>query len=97
VALALLGRVITRLRDECAADGRARLFECLKPFLSVDREAVPYAQAAAELSLTEGALRVAVHRLRRHYRELLRDEIAHTLTDPAQVQEELQALFAAFA
>jgi RNA polymerase sigma-70 factor (ECF subfamily) len=62
----------------------------------VDREAVPYARAAAELGLTEGALRVAVHRLRRHYRELLRDEIANTLADPAQVQEELQALFAAF-
>ncbi len=95
-ALALLERVITRLRDECAADGKAASFDRLKPFLTVDRDAVPYAQAAAELGLAEGAVRVAVHRLRRRYRELLRDEIAQTLSDPAQVDEELRALFGAF-
>lgn len=95
-ALALLERVIVRLRDECAADGKARLFACLKPFLSVDQAAIPYDQPAAELGLNEGAVRVAVHRLRRRYRELLRNEIAQTLADPAQVREELQALFAAF-
>jgi RNA polymerase sigma-70 factor (ECF subfamily) len=95
-ALALLERVITRLHGESAAAGKAESFDRLKPFLTADRDAVPYAQAAAELGLAEGAVRVAVHRLRRHYRELLRDEIAQTLSDPAQVDEELRALFGAF-
>jgi RNA polymerase sigma-70 factor (ECF subfamily) len=63
----------------------------------VGRSAIPYAQAAAALDLAEGAVRVAVHRLRRRYRELLREEIAQTLSDPAQVEEEMRALFSAFA
>jgi RNA polymerase sigma factor (sigma-70 family) len=96
-AVALLERVITRLRDECATEGRADLFEHLKPFLTVGKSAIPYAQAAAELGLTEGAVRVAVHRLRRRYRDLLREEITQTLVEPAQVEEEMRALFAAFA
>lgn len=96
-ALALLERVITRLRAECAAAGKAESFDRLKPFLTLDRAAVPYAQAAVELGLAEGAVRVAVHRLRRRYRELLREEIAQTLADPAQVEEELRALFQAFS
>jgi len=96
-AVTLLERVVARLREEHAAAGKARLFEQLKPFLMVGRVGnPPYAQAAAELGLSEGAARVAVHRLRRRYRELLRDEIAQTLSDPAQVAEELQALFRAF-
>jgi RNA polymerase sigma-70 factor (ECF subfamily) len=56
---------------------------------------IPYAQAARALGVDEGAVRVAVHRLRKRYRELLRDEIAQTLTDPAQVAEELRSLQAA--
>ena len=95
-ALALLERVITRLSDECAAEGKAESFARLKPFLTAARSAMPYAQVAAELGLAEGAVRVAVHRLRRRYRELLRDEIAQTLSEPAQVEEELRALFGAF-
>jgi RNA polymerase sigma-70 factor (ECF subfamily) len=93
----LLERVITRLREENAADGKAALFERLKPFLMVGRGDIPYAQAAAGLAMTEGAARVAVHRLRRRYRELLREEIRQTLSDPAQVEEEMRALFSAFA
>ena len=58
---------------------------------------IPYAQAAASLGLNEGAARVAVHRLRKRYRELLRQEIAQTLSDPADLEEELRALFQAFA
>ena len=58
---------------------------------------IPYAQAAAGLGMTEGAARVAVHRLRRRYRELLREEIGQTLSDPAQVEEEMRTLFSAFA
>ena len=63
----------------------------------VGKSAIPYAQAAVGLELTEGAVRVAVHRLRRRYRELLREEIGQTISDRAQVEKELRALFNAFA
>lgn len=95
-AVTLLERVITRLREESAADDKAKLFEQLKPFLMAGKSAIPYAEAAKVLDLTEGAVRVAVHRLRRRYRELLREEISQTLSNPAQVEEEMQALFSAF-
>jgi RNA polymerase sigma factor (sigma-70 family) len=96
-ALALLEKVIGRLREECAASGRTALYEQARAFLTADQAAIPYADAAAALGMEEGAVRVAVHRLRRRYRELLREEIAQTLSDPAQVAEEMQALFSAFS
>src|SRR5206468_4783536 len=96
-AVTLLGRVISRLRAESEAEGKAKSFEQLKPFLMAGKSDIPHAEAAAALDLTEGAVRVAVHRLRRRYRELLREEIAQTLSDPAQAGEEMQALFSAFA
>jgi RNA polymerase sigma-70 factor (ECF subfamily) len=96
-AVTLLERVISRLREEHAADGKALLFDRLKPFLMLGHGEIPYAQAAAGLAVTEGAARVAVHRLRRRYRELLREEIGQTLSDPAQMEEEMRALFCAFA
>ena len=95
-AVTLLERVITRLHDESTTDGKSKLFEQLKPFLMVGKSAIPYAQAAAALDVTEGAVRVAVHRLRRRYRELLREEISQTLSDPVQIEEEMRALFSAF-
>ncbi len=94
-AVTVLEQVITRLRNESAADGKAKLYEHLKGFLMVGKSDIPYAQAAAALELSEGAVRVAVHRLRHRYRELLRQEVAQTLSDPAQVDEEMQALFSA--
>ncbi len=96
-AVIVLERVITRLRDEYAAEGKAVLYEHLKPFLMLGKSEIPSAQAAIELKMTEGAVRVAVHRLRRHYRELLREEIVQTLANPAQAGEEMQALFSALA
>jgi|SRR6185503_10254096 len=96
-ALALLERVITRLRDESAAAGKSALFARAKGCLMVGESAIPYAQAAKELQMDEGAVRVAVHRFRKRYRELLREEIAQTLSDPAQVAEELRSLQAALA
>ena len=96
-AVIVLERVITRLRDENSGEGKAGLYEQLKPFLMVGKSEIPYAQAAAALEMTEGAVRVAVHRLRRRYRELLREEITETLANPAQADEEIQALFSALA
>lgn len=95
-ALALLARVIERLRGECAADGKAGRFEALKVYLTAGKGQIPYAEAAAGLSMDEGAVRVAVHRLRKRYRELLREEVAQTLVDPAMVGEELAVLLGAF-
>jgi len=96
-ALALLDRVIARLREACAQEGRAALFEQAKGFLMVGEQVIPYAEAAKSLGMEEGAVRVAVHRLRKRYRELLRDEIGQTLEDPTQVTEELQSLQAALS
>jgi RNA polymerase sigma-70 factor (ECF subfamily) len=94
-ALALLEQVLGRLREEYAAAGKGRVFERLKGHLTGD--GVPYAQVAADLSMSAGAVKVAAHRLRQRYRELLRDEIAQTLDDPGQVEEEIRDLFAALA
>jgi len=95
-ALALLERVVVRLGEESAADGKTERFERMKPFLTMGKGEIPYATAAAALEMDEGALRVAVHRLRKRYRELLKEEIAHTLSDPAMVEEELAVLLGAF-
>ena len=96
-ALALLAKVIERLQAECVADGKAKLFEQLKMFLTAGKAESAQAEVAKSLGLEEGAVRVAIHRLRKRYRELLRDEIAHTLSDAAMVDEEMRALFGAFA
>ncbi len=91
--VALLGKVIERL---AAASGNASQFETLKIFLVTGKGGQSHAEAARALNMEESAVRVAVHRLRKRYRQLLRDEIAQTLADPAQVDEEMQALFGAF-
>lgn len=96
-ALALLERAVLRLRAECAAEGRARQFDELRPFLTAGTGEIPYAEAAGRLGLNEPAVRAAVHRLRKRYRGLLRDEIGQTLADPGQVDDELRSLFAAFS
>jgi RNA polymerase sigma factor (sigma-70 family) len=93
-ALALLEQVLARLRREYEAAGKGRLFGVLKSRLT-GGGGVAYARAAAELGLSEGSIKVAVHRLRKRYRELLHEEIAQTLDDPGQVEEEILALFAA--
>jgi RNA polymerase sigma-70 factor (ECF subfamily) len=96
-ALALLAKVIGRLQTEFENNGKGRLFEQLKIFLTAGKGALPHADAAKNLGMDETAVRVAVHRLRKHYRFLLREEISQTLTDAADVDEEMRALFGAFA
>ncbi len=95
-AVALLERVVIRLGEEAQAEGKKERFEHMKPFLTMAKGEIPYASAAEALSMDESAVRVAVHRLRKRYRELLRDEIAQTLSDPAMVEEELAVLLGAF-
>jgi RNA polymerase sigma factor (sigma-70 family) len=96
-ALALLNHVIARLQNECQAEGKAILFEQLKSFLTVEKRAAATREAAEKLGMEETAVRVAVHRLRKRYRQLLRDGIANTLSDPMMVDEEMRALFGAFS
>jgi RNA polymerase sigma factor (sigma-70 family) len=95
-ALALLAKVIGRLQTENETDGRAKQFAQLKIYLTAGKDAWSYADAARTLDMEETAVRVAVHRLRKRYRQLLRDEIAQTLTDPTDMEEEMRALFGAF-
>jgi RNA polymerase sigma-70 factor (ECF subfamily) len=96
-AVALLERVLLRLHDECTAAGKAALFQRAKPFLMLGEETIPYREAGQDLGLDEGAMRVNVHRLRKHYRDLLHDELRQTLADPNMVAEELHSLRTALA
>ncbi len=94
-AATLLRRVMSRLEAEAEAKGRARLFERIRPAL-LGREASPqYREIAADFGLSEATIKVAVHRYRNRYRLLLRDEIARTLDDPAEIDEEITTLIAA--
>jgi RNA polymerase sigma factor (sigma-70 family) len=93
-AIAVLDRVLARLQAEFAAEGKQAAFERLKPFLAAGRHSGGYAQVAAELEMTEGAVKTAVHRLRRRYRQLLRDEIAQTVAGPEEIDEEIRYLLA---
>jgi len=91
-AMTLLEEVLARLRLDYEANGSARLFDELKAFVWGDRNTASHAEIAAQLGLSEGAVKVAVHRLRRRFGELLRAEIAHTVNSPAEVEEELRHL-----
>jgi RNA polymerase sigma-70 factor (ECF subfamily) len=90
-AVSLLDCVVSRLKDEYTQYGNPEDFEKLKVFLLGQSE-VPYAQLASETGSTEGALKVAVHRLRKRYRALFQSEIAQTVVDPAEVDSEISFL-----
>ena len=92
-ALALLDEVVGQLEAEFHARDQADVFAALKPCLVGDRAAQPYAELAAKLGMEEGAVKVAVHRLRQRYRELLRAEIANTVDSPGEVDAEMRHLF----
>ncbi len=96
-ATALLNRVLERLEAEFAGAGKKELFEQLRQFLLGDRSASTYAQVAAANGMSEGAVKVAVHRMRRRYRDLFHDEVAQTVDDPAGVEDEMRCIFAALA
>lgn len=93
-AIAMLDRVLTRLREETAVAGHADRFEELKGMLLGERPSVSYAEMAPKLKTTEAALKMAVRRLRSRYAELLREEIGTTVGGPQEVEDELRHLCA---
>ena len=97
-AISLLDEVLRRLEQEFASFGSAELFEKLQIFLTGEDEHAPsYAELGRGLGLTEGAVKAAVYRLRRRYRELLREEIAQIVATPEEVDEELRHLLRVLA
>lgn len=93
-AEALLGRVLDQLAEEFRRDGKAELFAALKLTLNGPRESQPYCELATTLRMNEGAVKVAVHRLRKRYRALLQAEIESTVASPEEAKEEMRHLFA---
>jgi len=91
--LTLLERVVTRLRIESNEADKGALFEALKPALTGEPLDETYAQLGERLGMSEGAVKVAVHRLRRRIRTLLQEEIARTVESPDDVEDEIQHLF----
>jgi DNA-directed RNA polymerase specialized sigma24 family protein len=89
-ALSLLEEALNRLRTDHLASGREAEFERLKPYLAAERGHIPYAAIASDLGIREGAARVAVHRLRKRFRELFRAAVADTVADPSEVDAEVR-------
>jgi RNA polymerase sigma factor (sigma-70 family) len=96
-ALEVMRRALSALEAELSAKGKREQFEILKPSLGGEATALPLPEAARRLSMSEGALKVAMHRLRKRFGELVRSEISQTLRDPAQAEEELAHLIAALS
>ena len=96
-AMALLEQVYQRLEEEFRLQGKASQFAVLRMAMSAPRGSLPVAGLGRQLGMSEGAVRVAVHRLRKRYRQVLRETIAQTVAGPEQVEEELQYLLAVLA
>ena len=93
-ALTVLEEVLARLAEECRSAGNAGLFDRLKKLLTDEPDRPLQAEVAEEFGMTENAVKQAFHRLRRRYRELLHEEIAHTVIAPGDVEDELRHLVA---
>ena len=91
-AIAVLDQAMALLEKEYTGTGKQALFEALTPALQGDRPSLSYADLGATLQMTEGSLKVAVHRIRQRYRELLRAAVANTVADPLEVDAELRHL-----
>ena len=96
-ALTVLKQTMTALEQECVANGKGTIFHAVKNLLSGEREAGAYAAVSQNLQMAEGAVRVAVHRLRQRYGELLRAEIGQTVGGPEEVEEEMKYLLRALS
>lgn len=86
----LLEHALQRLRTEYERSARGKEFEALKDFLAAERGSIPYEKIAGTLGISAGAARVQVHRLRKRFRDLFRDEIAQTVSSPAELDEEVR-------
>ncbi|MBU6400312.1 MAG: sigma-70 family RNA polymerase sigma factor, partial [Verrucomicrobia bacterium] len=95
-AVSLIERVHSLLQQEYALEGKTDRFDRLSHFLAGDKAEVTYAEVGRVLQMTPGAVKVAVHRLRRRYRELLREQVAQTTRTTAELEEELRDLRAVF-
>jgi RNA polymerase sigma factor (sigma-70 family) len=91
-ALSVIERALARLRSEFLASERADLFDVLKPALTEDKLEKSYAEIAAEFGLSEGALKMAIHRMRKRFGRLMREEIAGTVENPAEIEDEMRHL-----
>ena len=91
-AQTVFDRVLSRLQGELTSAGKAHIFDALQPHVTNDDDAGSYRDAAATLRMSEGAVRVAVHRLRRRFRDLLRAEVAESVSAEQSVGEEVQQL-----
>ena len=96
-ALLLLELVMNRLQEEQAAAGKSRHFDLLKEALAGGAERLPFPTIASELSISEEAARQAASRLRKRYREILREEVSHTVERPEEVDDEIRSLFQVLA
>ena len=94
-AITVLHRAMEALKLECILAGKSLLFEKMEPVLQGDTDLGYLAQTAADMGMAEGALRVALHRLRQRFRQCVKAEIAHTLHDPAAIDDEMQSLLKA--
>lgn len=94
-ALTVIEQALLRLEQRYAGRGKQAHFEALKPFLTGDSRPVPHAEIARQLGLSEVAVRVAVHRFRKRFQDALREEIAHTVHDPRDIDDEIRHLYSA--
>ena len=96
-AATVVDHALRRLREECEGKGRLRLFETLRDYLTAEHADISYANLAASLGVAETVIKKQLHNLRQRYRWLLRDEVAHTVESPADVDDEIRHLCAALA
>lgn len=96
-AMTVLERAVNRLQGEAKDEKKRKLFEDLKVYLTAGEDAASYGRVAERLGMSEGTIRVAVHRLRKRYREVLRDEIAQTVSTEEEIDQEIRDLFTALA
>lgn len=96
-AVTVVEQALNRLSEECEKKGRLRLFDALSPCLAADRTDISYERIATTLGVTEAVVKRQLFNLRQRYRSLLREEVAKTVADPAQVEDEIRHLCAVLA